>query len=441
MMKHLFILPVLLILSACGTSSDNEISRREAPIDQRVSILELQKNLEPASADLLSDEMSLPPIWNNSFWPQAGGYPNHAMGHVAFTSDQAEQLWSTSIGRGSNDEIPLNSSPIIVDGKIFTLDIRNDLTAFNIENGDKLWSQNISNDKKDDPVITGGIAFSDGVIYATNGYNQTLAVSAENGEIFWRKALPAPARTAPTILDNRVFISSVDNRLTALDARDGSVLWDHVGLAESASLVGGASPAATSDIVVPAFSSGEILALQVENGAVAWSDNLAGLKRGGGLSSISGIKAMPVIDKDIVVAISFNGMLAAIDQRTGRRIWQRDISGSETPWVAENTVFIVTNDAELVALQADNGIIRWVSQLPRFKDEEDREGPIVWMGPVLAGERLIIAGSNGTIKEMDPLDGAELRSWDADRSIAFTPVFANGVMYILSNSGTLKAYQ
>lgn len=439
-MKKQILTLCLFALGACGGPS-NEISRKEAPLDQRVSILELQKTLEPASRELLGDDIILPKPWSNEFWPQAGGYPNHAIGHVAFTKGIPKEIWSSSIGDSGNKRIPINTAPIVVDGKVFTVDASNRLAAFDVENGKNIWGVSLKTDKDDDDVIPGGIAFADGVIYATNGYEDVQAIAGDTGEILWNAKLPTPSRIAPTVIKNRVFVVTVDNRLIAFDARDGSQLWEHLGLSEASGLIGGASPAASNDIILPAFSSGEVIALRHENGSVAWADNLAGIKRAGGLSSITDIKALPVIEDNIVYAISFNGRLVAIDARTGTRIWGRNISGSETPWVAGNTVFVLTSEAQIVALNAKNGLIRWVGQLPRFADEEDREDPIQWMGPALAGERLIAASSEGIITEINPADGTIGRSWDTGEPIAFAPIIANGTLYVLGRNGILKAYK
>src|SRR5690606_29173854 len=149
------------------------------------------------------------------------------------------------------------------------------------------------------------------------GYDEILALNPETGAVIWRKDIPVPARAAPTVLDDRIFVTTLDNRLMALNAADGEVLWEYTGISESAGLVGAASPAAGREIVVPAFSSGEVLALRVENGALAWSENLSAFGAlAGRLGSLSDIRGLPVIDKGLVIAVSFGGRLAAIDERT-----------------------------------------------------------------------------------------------------------------------------
>ena len=427
----------LTMLAACSSVSDM-FADEEPPLPgDRISVLELQQSLEPDDALLESQGLITPPEWQNEFWPQSGGYPNHSMQNLALNPGNLNRAWRVDIGEGSSDRIPLTAQPIVVDGTVYTVDTENTLAAFSTENGKRLWTKDISNPKEDDDVISGGIAYSSGLIFATNGYNEILALRAKNGEIYWRKSLPGPARAAPTIIDGRVFVTTIDNKLLALSARDGAPLWDYAGISEDASLVGAASPAASRDIVIPVFSSGEVTALRVENGSVAWSDNLSNLRQLGGLSTIADINALPVIDKGLVVSISFSGRLVAIDERTGTRIWQREISGAQTPWIAGNHIFLLSSDNALVALGRESGVIRWVTQLPRATGKD----PIIFTGPILAGGRLIVAGTDGRIIEVDPENGKISKQWESGNTIAIPPIVADGTLYLLSENGTLSAYR
>lgn len=436
------VMALALSLSACGGGWLGD--EKEQPLSgERISVLEMQRRLEPDSDALNAQGFIAPQSWSNEFWPQNGGYPNHAMQHLALPERNVTKAWEADIGEGSQSSLPLVTQPVLVDGKIFTIDTESRLSAFDISNGKKLWTQKIAptGEDGDDPVIAGGIAYSQGRLYITSGYNELLVADPASGKIIWRKFLPSPSRAAPTIMDNRLFLVTLDNRLMAFSTDDGALLWEFSGLAETAGLLGAASPAASREIVIPAFSSGELFALRVENGSVAWSDNLSTSRKIGNLSSLSAIRGLPVMDKGLVFAISYGGRMVAIDERTGARVWQREIGGSETPWVAGNHIFLISTENELVGVGRDTGAIRWVTALPKYKNPDKRKDPISWTGPVLAGNRLFIAGSNGIVIEADPGTGKLMREWKADGPITISPVVAGNTLYLLSDNGTLSAYK
>lgn len=436
---RLAVTAAVLALTACSSW----LGDKEAPPlpGERLSVMQLQKTLEPEDAPLKGQGFVAPDKWTNEFWPQAGGYSNHAMQHLDMNPGELKKIWSVDIGDGSNKSNPLTAQPIVVDGRVYAVDIDGQLSAFNAETGKKLWKIFVGATDEDDTVLGGGLAFSGGMLFVTNGYAEMLALKPDDGALYWRTKLSAPARAAPTVLDGRVYVVTLDSHLMTINAADGKVLWTYRGLAEGAGLLGAASPAANHNVVIAPFSSGEIFALRKENGSVAWSDNLAPPLRLGGVGGLSDIRALPIMDNGLVIAMSYAGRIAAIDERSGTRVWQRDLGGRETPWVAGNTVFVLSSDNQLLALGRDNGSIRWVKQLDRFEDPDNRVKPIVWTGPVYAGGRLIVAGTEGRSLDINPETGEIIREWDLGDTPAVPLVVANKTLFVLTRDGTLTAWR
>ena len=82
-----------------------------------------------------------------------------------------------------------------------------------------------------------------------------------------------------------------------------------------------------------------------------------------------------------------------------------------------------------------------ISTAEKKSDEDEQEGLITWRGPVLAGDRLIIAGSHGKALSVSPYNGAELGEVDLPGSIAVAPTVAGETLYFVTTSGTLVAYK
>lgn len=428
------------LLSACSyfdSAPEEEIIQGD-----RISILQLEKQLVPENITN-KEQMYLPPAWQNEFWPQAGGYPNHAMHNLSFSLDGEEpaRIWSANIGKGTNKKLPLSASPVVFEGRLFAMDTAHNITATSIDDGKELWQINLMPEDEDEYVTGGGVSVSNGVVYATSGYNRIHALNAENGTELWSAELPTPARSAPTVISGRAFVITADSRLICLSADNGQILWEHQGVSEMTGLTGTASPAADSDIVVPAFSSGELYALRIENGSVAWSDNLSPVRRYSGMDDLVEIRGLPVIAREVVIAISFGGRMVAIDTRSGERVWARNIGGSQTPWVAGDFIYVITNESEIVALSRLTGQVVWVNTLPAYQDLEDREDAIIWRGPIVASDSLIVAGSHGEIRHFDTKSGELTNTWDADETLALPPIVAGNTLYLTANNGRVLAYR
>ena len=436
----LAVIAVSLGLSACSTISDYIDTDEDPPLPgERISVLANQRSLSP-DPGLAGKAILLPAPFANAGWPQSGGYANHAMHHIE-VRQALNEAWSVDIGAGSDDEERLSSSPVVVGGRIFAMDARATVSAYDTATGGLLWETELTPDDEDDGHINGGLAFERGRLYATTGFAEVIALDAGSGAVVWREHVGAPMRAAPTVRGGRVFAQTVDNRLFAINAETGEGLWTHSGISETASVLGSASPAVDAGVVVVAYSSGELVALKAENGRVLWQDSLLTVRRTDAVSTLADIRGRPVIDRGRVIAMSHAGLTAAIDLRTGRRLWDREIGGLENPWVAGDYVFLLTNDNEIACISRNDGRIFWVRALPRFEDPEDLEDPIIWTGPILASDRLIIAGSNGEALAVSPYDGRILGSVEMPDGVSVPPVVADGSVYFLADDAELVAYR
>jgi len=406
---------------------------------ERISVLKHESALLPETT-LETPEIRLPAPSQTPDWPQNGGYANHAMHHVA-AAPQLIERWSTDIGAGAGDGERLTSTPIIADGRIFTIDTDSDVSAFDASSGKLLWRTALTPDEEDDGHIPGGLAYEGGRVFAGTGFAQVVALDAATGKIAWRKPVSSPVRSAPTVRGGRVFAVTLDNKLHALAAHDGSLLWSHTGSPELAMLLGGASPAVDQGVVVVPYTSGELAALKVENGHQLWMDSLTSRRRTDATAALAHIRANPVIDRGVVFAISHSGLMVAIDLRSGTRLWEKGIGGQQSFWVAGDYLFTLTGNEELVAMERDSGRIMWVRSLPRWDDEEAREGAIVWTGPLLVSDRLIVASSAGVAVAVSPYTGDILGSETMPDGVSVPPVVAGETVYFLSDDATLSAYR
>ncbi|MCW9036039.1 MAG: PQQ-binding-like beta-propeller repeat protein [Alphaproteobacteria bacterium] len=428
---------LVLTVSAC----DTWLGEKEAPPlpGDRISVLLNERSLS-ADPTLAGHKILLPRPTRNAAWPQEGGYANHAMHHIE-VSDAIKPVWERDIGQGLDDEERLTSQPVVAAGMVYVMDAANTVTALRTDNGNKVWSIDLTQDEEDDDFFGGGVAYDKGSVFISTGFGEVFALNAKTGHQIWRKSVQGTMRAAPTIRGNRVFVTTADNKLFALSAFTGEELWNYEGIFEMAGMLGSGSPAVDKGVVVVTFSSGEVVALKVENGRQVWSDSLATVRRSEGASNLADIRGRPVIDRDRVFAVSQSGLMVAIDLRTGRRIWANDVASLESPWVVGNYIYVLTTDSELICLSRKDGKIYWVKGLPRYEDMEDQEDRIIWTGPVLTSDRLLVAGSHGRALAVSPYNGRLLGYVEMPDGVTIPPVIADRSVYFLANDATLVSFK
>jgi outer membrane protein assembly factor BamB len=429
----------LALLGGCGIFEGD--GRPTTPtVGKRIPVLSAETSIEvdPALADVA---ITLPPAEASSDWTQPGGNAEKSMGHVAL-GNPVSRIWSVGIGEGSSKSARLAAGPVIANGKVFTIDTRAVVRAFNADTGATAWETQVTGEGgNENALFGGGVSFADGRIYATNGLGYAAALDAETGAVIWKVRPGGPLRGAPTIANNNVYVATQDNQLYALDPADGSVRWTEAGTVELAGVFGNATPAAAQGTVVAGYSSGELTAYRYENGRVVWQDALARTSISTSVSSLSDIDADPVIDAERVYAIGQGGRMVALELNTGQRIWEINVAGISTPWVAGEWIFVVTDQSQLLAVARSSGRVKWMTQLPRWRDEEDKEGPIRWVGPVLAGDRLVLASSDGRIANVSPYDGSIQSTVPTEMPVSLPLAVANSTLYIVHDEGQLTAWR
>src|SRR3546814_17119311 len=83
----------------------------------------------------------------------------------------------------------------------------------------------------------------------------------------------------------------------------------------------------------------------------------------------------------------------------------------------------------------------WSSDVCSSDLEKKSKGLIVWTGPVLAGNRLILANSEGEVVFASPQTGEETGRMSVDEAVTLPPVVADHTLYILAHSGRISAFR
>ncbi len=437
--KKTIVLGALAFLSSCGMFGNERLK-----LDgERVAVLQESKMLAP---DFESGELkiTLPRPYVNNSWKQSGGNSLHRMEHLQ-ASQNLKKVWDAGIGAGSSKRDYLLAAPVVAYKVVFTIDAEAHVKALRLDDGEEIWSKTLKPRVEDEYEISmkgAGLAEFGRKIYATTGFGSVFALDMKNGKQIWRFDENAPIRIAPTVANNIVFVQTIENTLIALDAQTGKEIWRYKTATEATTLVGGASPAYDpfQDVVIAAFSTGELKAFKASTGSELWSSLLVSYRRTNALSSINGIKANPIIDGSVVYALGHSNILAAIDLRTGNKIWEREISGISQPWVAGKYIYVLDSEFNLLALEKASGKIVWNTNVPVTNNEENTSG-VFAKGPVLAGNRLLVTSSNGYVFAISPYNGKIIGYITLSDGVSVSPVVARGMVLFTTNDAEIVAYK
>ena len=174
------------------------------------------------------------------------------------------------------------------------------------------------------PIVVGGTMF------VSLPFSGVVALDARTGRERWRyrhesraaKLCCGPANRGVAVANGRVYVGTVDGRLLALNAKDGTLLWD-VTVAEYEGTTEVSSQLRADDPLAAAQATGSTgvgisAAPLVYDGRVFVG--IAGV--GYGLHPDKGLAVVGVSGQ-----YGRPGLMAAFDAATGRRLWDFDVTG------------------------------------------------------------------------------------------------------------------
>lgn len=404
----------------------------------RIAVLEEEKFLQVDDA-IMRKPMTLPAPQINTRWLKSSGFqaglPEHIQGPYQFSKHD-----SFSIGDDAHYNTKLRIAPLILDKVMVTLDGRGVLSARLLEDPDKkLWKVSLSKKKSRPNFALAGFVLSGDTIYATSGGHDIFAINRNNGTIRWSKSITGIARSAPSVGSKMVYVNTLENKIYALSTSDGTIIWTHEGIKESIGTEGIASPVVAGNAVYAAYSSGEIYALKADTGKTIWVDALlSGYSRGNFV--LADLDASPVIKDGMLYTSSHDGIFAAIDIRTGFRVWEQNLASRTKSWVAGDHLFVLSLQDQLLCIERSSGRIRWERKLDSFTNKSNKKGRISWSAPILVGGNLLLANSRGQMLQVSPYNG-EITKRQSISDDIFCPIVAAGnSIYMIDNDADLHVY-
>ena len=382
--------------------------------------------------------LSLPTPRVNADWGHLNGGPTHVAPSVVLPQ-QLTRAWSVSLGQGAGRRVRLVSAPVVSGVRVFAMDAANQLTAVTTA-GAILWRSELSRiGEGGTEGFGGGLAASGDVLVASTGFGEVLRLDPATGIVIWRTEVEGALRAAPTLGEGKVVVVGRGDLAYGLDLSTGEIDWRIEGIGQGAGLIGGSSAAVRGPLAVLPFLSGEGRAALVRNGLTVWTAAVTGGRRDLARAIINDISGDPVIDNDVVYVANQAGRLVALDRRAGTRLWTQQDGSYGPALVAGNGIFVVSDTAALLRLDAGDGAVLWRQPLPAYRNPNRRRVAIPHYGPLLAGGRLIVASGDGVLRSFDPATGTPLGDLGLPGAVTAQPAIAGATLYVVTEDGSLHA--
>lgn len=267
------------------------------------------------------------------------------------------------------------------------------------------------------PLIAQGRVFTTYHPASDSYGNRLVAIDAQTGSILWDRFLGGIYFWSGVAYENgRVFAINYDGLLQAFDAASGTQLWS-AQMPQQWAFSSEPSVRNGTVYVAGAGSGGTVYAVDAATGAVRWTASVA-----------NGDHSSPAVTATGTYVSYACNQAYDFDPNSGSQIWHHSTgcSGGGGRTTAVNNGRVYTREyPDNLVLDANTGAEVGTYQgalIPTFWDN---------LG--------FFVDSSGTLRAQDLDVGAPLWSFASDGAIATAPVVANGVVYAGTSSGHIDA--
>jgi outer membrane protein assembly factor BamB len=266
-----------------------------------------------------------------------------------------EQGWKREVSN------PIHGAPTVVGGRVFVVNIDNELLTFETATGAPNWNYQALTEPAR-ILAASSPAISGDTIVAPFSSGELVAMRTGNGNEVWSEALSRASRTnalseirdiagRPVIYKGDVLAVSHSGVFSATDLRTGQQRWN-------IPVTGIGSPWAAGDVAFVVSKAGEVICVSRENGQVYWIRDLNSTE---GLSKRQLKKrrknpiiwSSPILASDRLITVSSRGEAAALNPKTGEVVSTLKLGSSAmiAPIAIGNMLYVVTDDAKLIAIR------------------------------------------------------------------------------------------
>jgi outer membrane protein assembly factor BamB len=335
-------------------------------------------------------------------------------------------VWQRRVGSGTG-KLFLKLQPAIEGERVYAATRDGRVRAYDARTGEVVW------DTDTEAPLSGGPGVGNGLVLLGTSDGEVVALGEEDGEIQWRAQVSSEVLSAPQAQGGVAVARTIDGKLFGLATDDGTRLWVYDRTTPVLTLRGTSSPALADGAAVAGFDGGQIVAVALANGQPLWETRVAVPRGRTELERMVDIDADPVIDDDAVYAVTYQGQLAALELRSGRVLWRRDMSSHAGLGIGPEKVYVTDDTSHVWALNRSNSASMW----KQAKLEARRVSP-----PAVFGRYVVVGDLEGYVHWLRKDDGQFVARVRVDSSgIVAAPVATPFAVYVYGSGGELAALQ
>lgn len=338
---------------------------------------------------------------------------------------KVDRAWSASV---SGDEPVLRLGlGLASDGeRAYAAGAGGEVAAFQLATGRAAWRTRTK------AALAGGTGAGAGLVVVGTGDGEVIALEAADGRERWRAKVGGEVLAAPAVGADVVVVHTVDGRLLGLDAATGKERWREEQQVPRLTLRGAGSPVIAGNLAVCGFDNGRVLAVNVEDGQVAWEAAVTPPRGRTELERLVDIDSAVKVSGQEVFVVGYQGRAAMLALDSGQLWWSREVSSHRGLDIDDDTVFVSTSEGEVVALRRRTGVELW---------RQDALKRRRLAAPGSIGGYVAVADFEGYVHWLDKASGALVARTRAGDRVSNPPLVVGDLLLTVDDQGHVTAFR
>ena len=431
MIKRIFIIFILLILSSCSFDTKSGIWTEES-----ISLNDKEnKKIKELFKKEVLDENEFNPslkIIIKNFSENKNKFAGNNFGIMKVDSN------FESISKFSFNKIEyfnqFEPEPIFIDNDLIFFDKKGSIIRFD-KNSKIKWKVNhyTKKEKKMLPILK--LAKRDENLLVTDNFAKMYLIDIINGNLIWKNDHEISFISQIKIEDDKFYALDADNIFSCFSLIDGKKIWQFKGEKKLINSQKETSVLINDESVIFNNSKGEIISLDKLNGNLNWITPT--IDYGEGLQSFLIKNSHLVLDKNSIYFSNNKNSFFSLDVNLGFVNWSQNISSQIKPIIIDDLILTISEKGYLYVMEKNNGNLIRVTDI--FYDlKMKKRKKIKVNGFISTKDKIFITTNNGKIRKINIEDGKLELVYRISRNKISKPYVNNSKLYIIKDNGIVK---
>lgn len=337
---------------------------------------------------------------------------------------QPQTIWSRDIGAGTDDQ-RLSLEPRVLADTVYVADGEGRVAALAVSNGSIRWQVDL------DVPIAGGPGAGEGLVLVGTSDAEVIALNADSGVERWRARVSSEVLSVPAASNGTVIVHTVDGKLFGLEATNGNERWRYEREVPVLTLRGSGSPVISGGVAYLGMAGGKLIALRVDNGSLLWDVNVTVPGGRSELQRLADIDGDPLVLGGGVFVATYQGEVAAVEERSGRVAWRRKMSSYNRMAADLQGLYVSDADGVVWGLDIRSGAARWSQDGLKYRRLSNM---------AVVDDLVVVGDFEGYLHWLDRDDGSMVaRTRVGSKPITTGLQVVDGVLYVQGDDGDLAA--